>query len=57
MERAMKGLAFAALALTVLAPLLFLGQRLGEGPMKAWMLVGTVLWFVTAPWALKGGSR
>lgn len=57
MEHVMKGLAFGALALTVLPPLLFLGQRLGEEPMKVWMLVGTVLWFATAPRALKGGAR
>jgi hypothetical protein len=55
MERVMKGLAFAALALTVLAPLLVsVDSGWAKGSMKAWLLVGTVLWFVTAPWALKG---
>jgi hypothetical protein len=57
MERVMQGLAFGALALTVVPPGLFLLQRLGESSMKAWLLVAAVLWFVTAPWALKGGAR
>jgi hypothetical protein len=57
MERVMQWLAFGALALTVVPPGLFLLQRLGESSMKAWLLVAAVLWFVTAPWALKGGAR
>jgi hypothetical protein len=57
MQTIFRVLAFAALALTVVPPFLFMIQQLAEPTMKSWMLVGTVLWFATAPWALRGGAR
>jgi hypothetical protein len=49
-------LALLALALTVVPAALFALKLLGDGPMKAAMVVGTVLWFVAAPRWLKGGN-
>ncbi|NGO38024.1 hypothetical protein G4L39_01245 [Limisphaera ngatamarikiensis] len=57
MQTIFRVLAFAALALTVVPPFLFMIQQLAEPTMKSWMLAGTVLWFATAPWALRGGAR
>lgn len=48
--------ALLALALTVVPPALFALGKLAEAPMKTTMLVGVVLWFVSAPFWLKGGS-
>jgi hypothetical protein len=45
-----------ALVLTILPPLLFLGKAMSEPNMKIAMLAGTILWFATAPWFLKGGE-
>jgi len=52
-----KILAPLALVATILPPLLFLFKTLGEGPMKATMLVATIVWFATAPFWLKGGEQ
>ena len=52
-----KILAPAALAGTIVPPVLFLFQAMSEGPMKAIMLLATILWFVFAPFWLKGGSQ
>jgi hypothetical protein len=49
-------LSFLALALTIVPPVLFVAGSLGEGPMKLTMLVGAVLWFLTAPRWLHGGE-
>ncbi len=46
-----------ALAGTIVPPVLFLFKALGEGPMKTIMLGATVLWFVVAPFWLKGGEE
>ncbi len=53
----MKPLALLALAGTIVPPLLYLLRVLAEGPMKAIMLGSALLWFVTAPFWLKGGDR
>ncbi len=57
----MKGLAkiVAPLALvaTLAAPVLFLGKAMGEGAMKATLLVATVAWFGCAPFWMKGGAE
>jgi hypothetical protein len=45
-----------ALALTVLPAVLFALNLLGDGPMKIAMIVGAVMWFVAAPYWLKGGG-
>ena len=52
-----KILAPLALVATILPAVLFLYQVIGEGPMKATMLVATVVWFVFAPHWMKGGSE
>ncbi|MCS7089395.1 MAG: hypothetical protein RMN51_06565 [Verrucomicrobiota bacterium] len=57
MDPLMRVLACSALGLTVLPPLLFLAQQMEEPIMKHCMLAGTILWFLAAPWALKGGAR
>lgn len=49
-------LALIALALTIVPAALFAAGVLGDGPMKLLMLAGAVLWFVTAPRWLKGGT-
>ena len=57
MNAVAKILAPLALVATILPPLLFLFKTLGEGPMKAAMLVATIVWFATAPFWLKGGEQ
>ena len=52
-----KVLAPLALLATVLPPVLFLLKVMGEGPMKATLLVATVVWFAFAPLWMKGGSQ
>ncbi len=52
-----KPLALLALAGTLIAPLLYLFQALGEGPLKLTLLLAAVLWFASAPFWLKGGSQ
>ncbi len=56
MKIAAKVLAPLALAATILPPLLFLFKAMGEGPMKLAMLCGTIVWFATAPFWLRGGA-
>lgn len=57
MNAVAKILAPLALAATILPAVLFLFKVLGEGPMKATMLVAAILWFATAPFWLKGGGK
>ncbi len=57
MKKAAMILGILALVLTVVPPFLFAIRSLGEPPMKILMLVGCVLWFVTAPAFMKGGSE
>lgn len=57
MKAISKILAPLALAGTILPPVLFLFQRMGEGPMKWTMLAATMLWFATAPFWMKGGGE
>ena len=52
-----KILAPLALVATVLPPVLFLLKVMGEGPMKATLLVATIVWFAFAPLWMKGGSQ
>jgi hypothetical protein len=56
MKSVAKILAPLSLVATVVPPLLFMLRAMSEGPMKAIMLGATVLWFVTAPFWLKGGA-
>lgn len=57
MQTSLKFLGFAALALTLIPPILFAAGSMDEVMMKAVLLVGTVLWFATAPFFLKGGGE
>lgn len=50
-------LAPLALAGTIVPPLLHLLKMMGEGPMKTVMLAATVVWFVFAPFWMKGGNE
>jgi hypothetical protein len=52
-----KILGVLALGLTVVPPILSAIQSLGDPAMKTMMLGGCVLWFVTAPVFMKGGSE
>ena len=51
-----KLISYLALALTIVPAVLFATGTLAEAPMKLTMLVGTVLWFATAPRWLHGGE-
>lgn len=51
-----KPLGLLALAATLGAPLLTAFGVLGEGPMKATLLIATIVWFIAAPRWLKGGQ-
>lgn len=55
-RRFMGVLAIAALAATLVPPLLFAVQILGESGMKTILLVGAVGWFSAAPFWLRGGG-
>lgn len=57
MKKAAKILGVLALGLTVVPPILYAVQSLGEPVMKALMLGGCVLWFATAPVFMKGESE
>lgn len=57
MSTAVKILGSLGLALTIAPALLYLGRAINEPTMKLAMLCGTVLWFATAPWFLKGGGN
>jgi hypothetical protein len=56
MTQLAKVLGLLALAGTIVPPLLYLAQAMGEAPMKLIMLVSTVVWFATAPFWIKGGD-
>ncbi len=51
-----RALALLALVLTVGPAILFAVGALSDSAMKLAMLVGTVLWFATAPRWLRGGA-
>ena len=51
-----KLLSYLALVLTIVPALLFATGVLSEDTMKLVLLVGTVLWFATAPRWLHGGE-
>lgn len=57
MQSLARVLAPLALAGTLIPPLLYLFKMMAEGPMKAAMLVATVVWFVFAPFWMKGGNE
>jgi len=49
MRRAAQLVSIAALAGTILPPVLFFTGQMGLDPMKGWMLLATVAWFVATP--------
>jgi len=57
MQMTLKILGLAALALTIVPPFLFLFQAITEPAMKGSMLAGCALWFMAAPFFMKGGSE
>jgi hypothetical protein len=57
MKTAAKFLAPLALVATIIPPVLFAFKIMGEGPMKAILLVAAVTWLASAPFWLKGGQR
>ena len=57
MQTPLKILGSAALAMTLVPPILFATGGLSEGVMKTLLLVATALWFATAPFFLKGGGE
>ena len=57
MNAAAKILAPLALVATILPPVLVLFKAMGEGPMKLTMLIATVVWFIAAPYWMKGGDQ
>ena len=57
MTQVAKILGLLSLAGTIVPPLLYLFRAMAEAPMKAIMLLSTVVWFVTAPFWMKGGDH
>jgi len=46
---------WTALAVVVLAPILYLAGRLELAPMKLWLNAATALWFIATPlWMERG---
>ena len=56
MQTALKILGLIALGLTLVPPMLFLMGSMALPAMKGIMLGGCILWFVTAPFFMKGGA-
>ena len=52
-----KILGILALGLTIIPPILNATDSLSDPGMKNLMLAGCVLWFVTAPTLIKGGTE
>jgi TM2 domain-containing membrane protein YozV len=48
-KTAAKIVSYAALAGTILPPVLFFYDQMGLEPMKAWMLASAAAWFASAP--------
>ena len=58
MRTALKLISFTGLGLTVIPSFLVFAGRIAWGTHATLMLVGTVLWFASAPfWMLGDGSR
>ncbi|HUF63680.1 MAG TPA: hypothetical protein VMN36_16505 [Verrucomicrobiales bacterium] len=51
---AVSGLALGVL--TLLPPLLYAAGRIPQSALEFWMLLGTVLWFASAPWWMGKGD-
>ncbi len=49
MKRAAQLVSLAALAGTIVPPVLFFAGRMDPDPMKAWMLAGAIAWFASTP--------
>jgi hypothetical protein len=49
MRRILQVFSWAALGATIVPSVLYLRDGLPLDAVKAWMLAGTVVWFVTAP--------
>ena len=56
MQTSLKILGLIALGLTIVPPVLFLMGSMTLPVVKGVMLGGCVLWFVTAPFFMKGGA-
>jgi len=56
MQTTLKILGLIALCLTLGPPVLFLMGSMALPAMKGVMLGGCVLWFITAPFFMKGGD-
>jgi hypothetical protein len=48
-KRAAQLVSLAALAGTIVPPVLFFYSHMGLEPMKGWMLLATTAWFVATP--------
>lgn len=57
MQTAAKIIAPLALVGTILPPVLYLFQALGDAPMKGIMLVAAIAWFAAAPFWMTGGNE
>lgn len=57
MEPLARILAPLALVATIAPPVLFLFKAMSEAPMKLIMLFAAVVWFVFAPFWMKGGDQ
>ena len=51
-----KVLAPLALLGTIVPPLLYAFKVMSDGPMKITMLLAAIVWFISAPYWLKGGN-
>lgn len=49
MKRAAQLVSIVALAGTILPPVLFFYGHLALEPMKGWMLLATIAWFIATP--------
>lgn len=55
MKSFMPFVSLAGLALVAVPPVVYLAGALEKGPMTTWMLAGTIVWFVSAPFVM--GSK
>ena len=52
MRKLMPFVSLAGLALVAVPPVVYLAGTLEKGTMTTWMLVGTIVWFVSAPFVM-----
>jgi len=57
MHKLMPFVSLIGLALVAVPPVVYLAGALEKGTMTTWMLVGTIVWFVSAPFVMNAKAQ